>query len=98
MLGHCLVPLTELPVDELFDVFCHCAELNPDPNAGKLSLMKLSKNFCCKKSVYSFQFSECNGENGWFHGEDMADGGWVHGDDDMVVGKYYYHFYFAFSC
>jgi len=47
-------------LDALFDVFCHCAELNPDPNA------------------------ERNGENGWFHGEDMVDGGWVHGDEDMV--------------
>ncbi|KAF8683529.1 hypothetical protein HU200_044442 [Digitaria exilis] len=47
-------------LDALFDVFCHCAELNPDPNA------------------------EHNGENGWFHGEDMTDGGWVHGDEDMV--------------
>ncbi|XP_062216194.1 chloride conductance regulatory protein ICln-like [Phragmites australis] len=47
-------------LDALFDVFCHCAELNPDPNA------------------------ERNGGNGWFLGEDMADGGWVHGDDDMV--------------
>jgi chloride channel, nucleotide-sensitive, 1A len=37
--------------------------------------------------VYSFQFSESNGENGWFQGEDMVDGGWVHGDDDMVDGK-----------
>ncbi|XP_039831080.1 chloride conductance regulatory protein ICln-like isoform X2 [Panicum virgatum] len=36
-------------LDALFDVFCHCAELNPDPNA------------------------ERNGENGWFHGEDMVD-------------------------
>ncbi|KAJ1297951.1 hypothetical protein BS78_01G417700 [Paspalum vaginatum] len=47
-------------LDELFDVFCHCAELNPDPNA------------------------EDNGEDGWFHGEDMAVGGWVHGDEDMI--------------
>ncbi|GJN30891.1 hypothetical protein PR202_gb19236 [Eleusine coracana subsp. coracana] len=53
-------PSQQLSVDELFDVFCHCAELNPDPN------------------------SEGTGENGWFHGEDMAAGGWVHGDDDMV--------------
>ncbi|GJN08469.1 hypothetical protein PR202_ga26391 [Eleusine coracana subsp. coracana] len=26
-------PSQQLSVDELFDVFCHCAELNPDPNA-----------------------------------------------------------------
>ncbi|XP_062210576.1 chloride conductance regulatory protein ICln-like [Phragmites australis] len=47
-------------LDALFDIFCNCAELNPDPNA------------------------ERNGENGWFHSDDMADGGWVHGDEDMV--------------
>lgn len=47
-------------LDALFDVFCHCAELNPDPNA------------------------ECNGENGWIHGEDMSNGDWIHDDVDMV--------------
>ncbi|KAF0910620.1 hypothetical protein E2562_003052 [Oryza meyeriana var. granulata] len=50
-------------LDALFDVFCHCAELNPDPNAG------------------------CNEENGWFGGENMAEGGWIHGDEDMVDGN-----------
>ncbi|KAK3147813.1 hypothetical protein QOZ80_3BG0287070 [Eleusine coracana subsp. coracana] len=55
-----IIPSDPSQLDELFDVFCHCAELNPDPN------------------------SEGTGENGWFHGEDMAAGGWVHGDDDMV--------------
>lgn len=47
-------------LDALFDVLCHCAELNPDPNA------------------------ECNGENGWIHGEDMSNGDWIHDDVDMV--------------
>lgn len=49
-------------LDSLFDAFCHCAELNPDPTA------------------------EQDEEDGWFHGEDMADGGWIHGDEPMVDG------------
>ena len=44
-------------------------------------------------NVFFFYFPERNGENGWFHGDDMVDGGWVHGDEDMVDGRHCVYFF-----
>ena len=80
-------------MEALFDVFCHCAELNPDPNAGKLwSYTWYLEVRTVLSQINVFIFPELNGENGWFHGDDMVDGGWVHGDEDMVDGKHCVYF------
>ncbi|WVZ56238.1 hypothetical protein U9M48_006803 [Paspalum notatum var. saurae] len=51
----------ELSVDELFDVFCHCAELNPDPNAED-------------NGADGWFHGEDMAGGGWVHGdEDMID-------------------------
>uniref|UniRef100_A0A0E0NSH0 Chloride conductance regulatory protein ICln n=3 Tax=Oryza TaxID=4527 RepID=A0A0E0NSH0_ORYRU len=49
-------------LDALFDVFCHCAELNPDPNA-------------VRNEENGWSGGENMAEGGWIHGdEDMIDG------------------------
>uniref|UniRef100_J3LM06 Chloride conductance regulatory protein ICln n=1 Tax=Oryza brachyantha TaxID=4533 RepID=J3LM06_ORYBR len=50
-------------LDALFDVFCHCAELNPDPNAGH------------NEDNSWFGGDNLAFGGGWIHGdEDMIDG------------------------
>uniref|UniRef100_A0A0D9VRW9 Chloride conductance regulatory protein ICln n=1 Tax=Leersia perrieri TaxID=77586 RepID=A0A0D9VRW9_9ORYZ len=55
-------------LDALFDVFCHCAELNPDPNAGG-------------NEENGWFSGENMAGGGWIHGdEDMTDGNGLEAD------------------
>ncbi|KAL6644729.1 hypothetical protein ACP70R_016337 [Stipagrostis hirtigluma subsp. patula] len=56
-----IIPADPGQLDELFDVFCHCAELNPDPNAES-------------DGENGWFHGEGMTNGGWVHGdEDMVD-------------------------
>ncbi|KAF3544608.1 hypothetical protein DY000_02006092, partial [Brassica cretica] len=74
-----LVPSDSTHLDTLFDVFCECAELNPEPIERKDTTLLLSFNaifLLHSRFIVSFSSSE----------EEEGEHNWVFSADQMVVG------------
>lgn len=71
----------DFSVDELFEAFCNCAELNPDPSAGNQ----------CHKLIILYPWTVFMYSYNWHLTESDEEHGWVHGDEgyeDMTDGKH----------
>ena len=75
-----------MTVETLFEVFCGCAELNPEPNEGKCqsSLFRLI-NFCSRCCIYFI--SSINADRYFFSfifaSEDEEEHNWIFSADQM---------------
>ncbi|XP_056842429.1 chloride conductance regulatory protein ICln isoform X1 [Raphanus sativus] len=75
-----LVPSDSAQLDTLFDMFCECAELNPEPVEGKHKAATLLLSFDDAMFSYIFSFI-CT-----FSEEEESEHNWVFSADQMVVG------------
>ena len=54
-----LLYVMHLIVETLFEVFCECAELNPEPMEGKKFVKSIAIVFFCKDNLLLLAFSYC---------------------------------------